>query len=563
VSNAKGATIVSLSNTSGATISGGSGASDFVGGAGGAGVWNAGTITTLTNGGAINGGGVPFFFGGGTGVWTSGTITTLTNKGTIRGGGAFPSSGAPGVVGGAGVANSGVITTLTNSGTISGGAGGTGILGGGAGGAGVMNSGVVRTLTNSGTISGGTGGVGFAPAGVGGAGIANSGAITTLTNAGTILGGTGGRIVFLHAKGSGGAGVWNSGAITTLTNSGAISGGTGGPPSRFHGAGGVGGAGVANSGAIATLTNGGMIAGGTGGSSPFFLDETGGAGGAGISNSGTLGTLTNSGLIEGGAGGAGVTPGAAGDAIYSAGKHAWIGPIANTGQIIGNVVIGNQANVTVTGGAGTTFGQWTGGAITIGNGNLTFASGNTALGEDISVKGGNGSVTNMGALMVSAPETIAGAFGTSGAIDFGLASGSYGALGVSGATSLGGGLGVDLLNGFTLAAGDSFGVMTFGGVGGDFGSLSLDDVACSKHATDVWSCSNLAGLYIDEVFASKSLALDVVSSGMDPGLGRMDFLSHGLASSAAPEPSTWAMMLLGFLSLSGLRLRGRRRVAAS
>ncbi len=51
--------------------------------------------------------------------------------------------------------------------------------------------------------------------------------------------------------------------------------------------------------------------------------------------------------------------------------------------------------MTVTGGTGKTFGSWTGGTITIGNGDLTFAGGNTALGDDISVNGGKGTVTNM------------------------------------------------------------------------------------------------------------------------------------------------------------------------
>ena len=118
--------------------------------------------------------------------------------------------------------------------------------------------------------------------------------------------------------------------------------------------------------------------------------------------------LTNSGLIEGGAGGAGVTPGATGDAIYSAGAHASIGSITNSGRIIGNVVIDNQASVTVIGGSGKTFGNWRGGAITIGNGNLTFAGGNTEVDEDISVNGGAGTVTNSSVLRFAASEVING-----------------------------------------------------------------------------------------------------------------------------------------------------------
>ena len=66
--------------------------------------------------------------------------------------------------------------------------------------------------------------------------------------------------------------------------------------------------------------------------------------------------------------------------------------------------------MTVTGGTGKTFGSWTGGTITIGAGNLTFAGGNTALGDDISVDSGAGTVINMAALQLAAPETIAGNF---------------------------------------------------------------------------------------------------------------------------------------------------------
>ena len=84
-------------------------------------------------------------------------------------------------------------------------------------------------------------------------------------------------------------------------------------------------------------------------------------GGAGVWNTGTIGALSNSGVIAGGVGGSGLTPGAAGDAIYSAGANASIGPIANSGQIIGNVEIDNQSSVTITGGKGKTYGSWTGG----------------------------------------------------------------------------------------------------------------------------------------------------------------------------------------------------------
>ena len=110
-----------------------------------------------------------------------------------------------------------------------------------------------------------------------------------------------------------------------------------------------------------------------------------------------------------------------GDAIYSIGLHASIGPITNSGQIIGYVEIDNQASVTVRGGTGTTFGTWVGGAInggaiTVGNGNLIFASGNTDVDEDILVDGGLGTVTNDGALRFAASEVINGNFTNDGTV---------------------------------------------------------------------------------------------------------------------------------------------------
>ena len=262
-------------------------------------------------------------------------------------------------------------------------------------------------------------------------------------------------------------------------------------------------------------------------------------------------------MIEGGADGAGVTPGAAGDAIYSAGPHASIGPITNSGQIIGNVVIDNQANVTITGGTGKTFGSWTGGAITIGAGNLTFADGNTALGDNIEVNGGAGTVTNKGALKLAAPETITGNFTQSAAGVLGLdfaadVSGEYGALTVSKLTTLDGGLAIDLTNGFTLATGDTFDILGFASLAGGFTGLKLGGADCSSAGADKWACAG--GVRLREVIAATSLDL-VVAHGSS---------SFGPAgSSPIPESSTWAMLALGFLGLGGVGMRKRGRAAAS
>jgi len=301
-----------------------------------------------------------------------------------------------------------------------------------------------------------------------------------------------------------------------------------------------------NSGMIATLTNTGTISGGNGGAGGSVAS----AGGAGIWNLGAIGPIANGGTIEGGVGGTDSPSGATGDAIYSVGKHASIGPITNSGQIIGNVVIDNQASVTVNGGTGNTFGSWRGGTITIGAGNLTFAGGNTALDDNIVVRGGKGTVFNDDPLMIAAPQTISGNLDQSatGLLDFGLASdmpGQYGALAISGSASLDGGLGIDLTGGFTLEKGDSFDILGFASLTGGFTGLSLDGAACMARPRDSWTCGG--GVRLDEVIASTSLDL-VVAHG-DP------------AGSPIPEPSTWAMLALGFLGLGGLGLRKRARVA--
>jgi len=162
---------------------------------------------------------------GGVGVLNENTITTLSNAWIINGGNGG-NGGATGGAGGAGVSNSGTITTLTNGDSISGGSGGSGVVNGGAGGAGVSNSGTITTLTigtptNGASVNGGSGG-GGAFGGAGGAGISNSGTITTLTNYSDIFGGLGGT--GRTGNGALGDAIYSTGSIGSITNRGAIYG---------------------------------------------------------------------------------------------------------------------------------------------------------------------------------------------------------------------------------------------------------------------------------------------------------------------------------------------------
>ena len=128
-------------------------------------------------------------------------------------------------------------------------------------------------------------------------------------------------------------------------------------------------------------------------------------------------------------------------------------------------------------------------------------------------------------------------------------SGQYGALAVTKLTTLDGGLAIDLTGGFTLGTGETFDILTFGSLAGPgFDALALDGAACRMRPMDWWACGG--GVRLKEVIDLTSLDLFVAR-------GSAAFGPAG--PSPIPEPSTWAMLALGFLGLGGLGLRGRRR----
>ena len=212
--------------------------------------------------------------------------------------------------------------------------------------------------------------------------------------------------------------------------------------------------------------------------------------------------------------------------------------------------------------------------MTIGSGNLVFAAGASRLGDTVVVNSGKGSVTNNAMVRVASPVTIVGNLtqSSTGVLDFqlgGAVSGGNGALTVTSLATLGGSLAIDLTGGFDLGAGDAFNLLTFGKDFGSFSRLSLDGVTCSSSGTLSWTCSNLGdGLYLTELITGTSLSL-LVEQTPTASLAAFSFEEPAEAFIApeeafaafnarvvsTPEPSTWALLVIGFLGLVGLRIR--------
>jgi hypothetical protein len=114
-----------------------------------------------------------------------------------------------------------------------------------------------------------------------------------------------------------------------------------------------------------------------------------------------------------------------------------------------------------------------------------------------------------------------------------------------GAASLAGALDGTTGTGFGLALVDTFTIMQFVDSSGTFGLFALNSRSCSASVSDVWNCvTRTADVQFTEIFGSTFINLQVT------------------AFAPVPEPSTWAMLGLGFAGLGFLGYRSREAAAA-
>lgn len=558
-----GGTLSNLTNNTTGTINGVGGADNNFGG-NGYGLYNeaVGSVGTLLNSGTIEGSGsdVGAF---GSGIYNIGTVTTLTNAtgGTITGTGGGSGSSSSGAGEGVGIANLGSIS-ISNAGDITGN-GGVGSLYGGGNGYGIDNWGTSASLINTatGTINGvggtdgtmggngtglyneapgtytqqqtnnsnesvgslgvvqnagtilGTGGTGSSFMGGNGYGFDNANTLTTLQNTGS-LEGQGGA----GAYGGNGIGFYNeaSSTVGNFLNSGTVTGtgGTGSSAGSAYGIANYGtitsvsnsgmiegssGIGIYNSGAITTLTNTGTINNNADGSGVY--NAVGGSIGtltnsrsgtiAGVSNAGTITTLTNAGTISG----------------LTLASGSTLGTLNNSGIIAGDIVNNASQALVITGGTPAQYGTITGsnGAVGTlsGTSGVTFTSGTLLLNDNISSTGiisDNGATVLINSALTSSSPFII----NSGMLEVGDAEHSSASFTGSVTVNSGG-----MLRGHGTVDGDV--TVNTGGIlapGGSIGTLSItQNLTMQPGSSLVVALGSTAGSY-DQISVKGSAQLN-------------------------------------------------------
>jgi hypothetical protein len=117
-----------------------------------------------------------------------------------------------------------------------------------------------------------------------------------------------------------------------------------------------------------------------------------------------------------------------------------------------------------------------------------------------------------------------------------------------------GNLDVDLVDGFSLASGETFDIVGTGdGLTNGLTSLSLDGDACWASGGG-FECNG--GAFFD--FFNRSVVPGTLVGGLNP-----QDLVLSVTTTPVPEPSTWAMMLAGFAGIGFLSYRASRKTAAA